>query len=408
MTRQQLAEARQRLEAFTADVLSAVGRSERRHWGEVYVRGLLLDGQRKSIQPMAERMPDGNEQALQQFVNQSPWSSEEVRRRLARKVVGAMHAPAAWVVDETGFPKQGRHSVGVARQYCGTLGKVGNCQVAVSLHYATADAAMPVDWALYLPEEWTEDAERRKRARIPETVRFRTKWELALQLLDEALSWELPRQPVVADTGYGKIVEFREGLERRGLSYVVGVDAETVVWVGQVPGRVPPSPRTGRPRTRWQYERPPETTLEVARRLPETAWREVTWREGTKGPMTSRFSALRVRTAHRHANGAPPGPEQWLLIEWPHGHEQPRHYWLSNLPAETTLQELVSLAMIRWMVEQDYCQLKDELGLDHYEGRGWPGWHHHVTLVSLAYGFLVLEQLRGKKNFWVDPPAGAS
>jgi len=407
MTSQELAHARRRLEAFTTDVLGVVGRSERRHWGEVYVRGLLLDGQRKSIQPMAERLPDGDEQAMQQFVNQSPWSSVDVRRRVAERVVAAMQGPAAWILDETGFPKQGRHSVGVARQYSGTLGKIGNCQVAVSLHYAMADAAMPMNWALYLPEEWAKDKDRRQSAHVPAGEPFRTKWELGLVLMDEALTWGVPAQPVVADAGYGKIAEFRAGLEQRRLQYVVGVDAATTVWRGQVPGGVQESGPRGRPRTRWQYHGSPESVLDVANALQAGAWHCLTWRAGSKGPLSSRFAALRVRTAHRQADGDPPGPEQWLLIEWPESEPEPVHYFLSNLPPDTTLHALVSLAMIRWMIEQDYSQLKDELGLDHYEGRGWPGWHHHVTLVSLAYGFLVLERLRAKKNFWVDPSAGA-
>jgi len=387
-----------RLKEFLVTMLASVGRSERRHHGWLYVQGLLLDGERKSIEPLAERVPEGNVQALQQFVGQSPWAWEPVRRLLAQHMGEELLPAAGWIVDDSGFPKQGKESVGVARQYSGTLGKVGNCQVAVAVHLTTEAGSMPLDWALYLPRAWTEDAERCRKAGVPESTPFRTKIALALELIDHLLAWGLSRQPVLADAGYGNNTEFRQGLVDRQLHYVVGVESNTAVWEKPTQ-RVQPRSRASRGRPRRPYYRgQPRALRDLAAALPAESWRTLTWRQGSQGPQRGRFAACRVQPAHGHVRDRPELPPVWLLIEWPAEAEAPAKYWFSNLPEEISLRRLVRLAKLRWRVEQNYQQLKEELGLDHYEGRGWPGWHHHVTLVCLAYAFLLLERQRHKKN----------
>jgi SRSO17 transposase len=391
----------ERLSRFLSEMLPILGRLERRRWGEVYVRGLLSSGERKTSAWMAERLPDGEEQALQQFVGQSPWPWDPLRERLARHMVEALEPVAAWIVDDTGFPKKGTHSVGVARQYSGTLGKVGNCQVAVSLHYATDDAAIPLSFALYLPEEWLTPT-RREEAGIPETVTFKTKWAMALGLIDQARTWDVPAGIVAADAGYGNVTDFRLGLVERKLQYAVGIGSVTAVWLESVVVAAPPHRGPGRPRTRPANLPNPTSVAELARQLPAESWRWVTWREGTKGPMTSRFVAIRVRPSHRHQHQAPKEEPQWLLVEWQPSEPAPDRFWLSNVAPTTDLPALVRLVKIRWWIEQGYQQLKDELGLDHYEGRSWQGWHHHVTLTMMAFAFLVIEMLRLKKNGWAE------
>ena len=383
-------------------MLAGVGRAERRHHGALYVQGLLLDGERKSIEPLAGRVPGANMQALQQLVGQSPWAWEPVRRLLAQRMEQELQPAAAWIIDDTGFPKQGRHSVGVARQYSGTLGKVGHCQVAVAVHLSTTTESLPLDWALYLPQAWTGDIARCRQAGVPAPMPFRTKPELALELIDQLLAWGLRRQPVLADAGYGNNSEFRAGLARRGLQYMVGVESTTAVW------EQPTAPVGPRRPTAHGQPRPPDSRSrplalrELAVALPPQAWRTLTWRQGTQGPQRSRFAACRVQPAHGHAHYQPELESVWVLIEWPADTAAPTKYWFSNLPEGVSWHRLVRLAKLRWRVEQNYQQLKEELGLDHYEGRGWQGWHHHVTLVCLAYAFLLLERRRLKKNAGAD------
>jgi SRSO17 transposase len=390
---------RERLKGFLDEMLVVLGRTERRQWGDVYVRGLLTASGRKATASMAARVSDGNVQAMQQFIGQSPWPWESLRKGLAQRMTTALSPAAAWVVDDTGFPKKGTHSVGVSRQYSGTLGKIGNCLVAVSLHYATDDAAMPLDFALYLPEEWLEE-ERRQRAGIPKDVTFQPKWGLALSLIDRALAWQIPDGVVVADAGYGSTTEFRAGLAKRKLLFVVGVENTTAVWVGTGNLEIPPSGRRGRPRRKPLAAGQALSVTEVSRSWPQTFWQRITWREGSKGPMASRFAAVRVLPSHSYQHGGDKEATLWLLAEWPEGEPAPTKFWLANLPADTSLLGLVRLAKIRWWIEQGYQQLKDELGLDHYEGRSWLGWHHHVTMTMLAFAFLTLESLYVKKNFW--------
>jgi len=404
MTESQIEKCRERLEQFLAGLLEPQGRRERRHWSSVYVRGLLLDGERKSIEPLAARLPEGNVQAMQQLIGQSPWPWTPIWQRLAQRMTAELMPDPVWVIDDTGFPKQGHHSVGVARQYSGTLGKTANCQVAVSLHQTGTEESVILGWRLYLPESWTEDPPRRAEAGIPAEVKFLTKWQLALELIDEARGWGLRCGVVLGDAGYGESTEFRQGLETRQLPYALGIPCTLRVWLK--PPRLRPAPGRGRRSTVYHYgEQRPGAVREVATRA--RGWKQVRWREGKKGWLESRFHACRVQPAHGFNDGDPPHPEVWLLLEWPRGEPEPTKYFLCDLPKNYPLRRLVRTVKSRWKIEQDYQQLKEELGLDHYEGRNWTGWHHHVTLVMLAHAFLTLEMWRNKKNFWVDPATNA-
>jgi SRSO17 transposase len=400
----ELQRVRGRLVEFAGEMFAPMRRSDQRRWGEVYLRGLMLDGRRKSIEPMAARLSDGDEQCLQQFVNQSPWRWEPVRARLARRMQREIE-PEAWIVDDTGFPKFGSHSVGVARQYCGALGKVTNCQVGVSVSAATDAASCPIDWRLFMPEEWGDDEARRRGAHVPEEVRHRPKWELALEMLDELGCWGLEPAVIAADGGFGDITEFRQGLERGGLSYVVQLKGKTSAYPEDVKPKRPDYKGTGRP-PKPRYRQEPSSLRELALAAGKDAAVGLSWREGSRGRMHSRFLALRVRPANmglrRSAHASDSELEVcWLIAEWPADKDEPIKYWLSNLPADTALRRLVRLAKLRWRIEHDYRELKDALGLDHFEGRSFRGWHHHTTLVSVAHGFLTLERRR-------HPPARAA
>jgi SRSO17 transposase len=411
----ELAALDRELDSFLEELVAPMGRSERRRWAKAYVSGLLMDGERKSIEPMAARLEGADVQALRQFVGQSPWEVEGVQRALAHWVVDALSEPEVWMIDETTFPKAGDHSVGVARQYCGALGKLANCQMAVSLHWSSAEMSCPVGWRLYLPKAWIEDPARREDARVPKTLAYRSKTQLALELLDQTLAWELPALPVVADRAYGTDFDFRAALRARGFSYAVAIERTTKVWLEE-PRRAPmPPPHAGRGRVRrfapWAADLPAPLDLPaVASQWPAQAWKLVTWRQGTKGPMRSRFALVPVWASHGWQT-APPRerPCEWLLMEWPQESPAPTEYWLAHFAGRRPgLRQLVRTARARWRVELDYRELKDELGLDHYEGRQWLGWHHHVTLVSMAFAFLRREQLRAKKNFWCDPASSAA
>lgn len=393
----ELARVRGRLVAFAEEMLAPLARSDQRRWGEVYLRGLMLDGKRKSIEPMAARLADGDEQCLQQFVNQSPWEWEPVRRRLAHKLSAAI-TPEAWIVDDTGFPKFGHDSVGVARQYCGALGKVGNCQIGVSINAASNEASCPLDWRLFVPEEWDTDPARRAKAHLPEAERHRPKWRLALEMIDHLRTGGLEPPVVLADAGYGEITDFRRGLEKRELAYLVQVKAGTSAYADIVRPEAPAYTGTGRP-PKLRYRQKCSSLKTLALAAGREALETVCWREGSRGQLSSRFLALWVRPANvklRRAAAEHELPLAWLVCEWPDGEDEPSKYWLSNLPADTPLKRLVSLAKLRWRVEHDYRELKDALGLDHFEGRSFRGWHHHVTLVTLAHGFLTLERLNPK------------
>ena len=410
MTAKQMERCRQRLKAYLEEMLTPLGRSERRYWGGVYVRGLLLDGERTSVGAMATRLPEANEQNLQQFLSQSPWAWEPVWHARAQRSESAFPASEAWVIDDTSFPKKGEHSVGVQRQYCGALGKKANCQVAVSLHRTDRSGSSPLGFRLYLPESWTDERDRCQRAGVPDEVRFQKKWELALEWIDQAFAWGLTKPPVVlADSGYGDNGAFRRGLEQRCLSYAVGITRDVVVWTEPPTYSIPETPRAPGPKPkRIAYgEQRPLSVEEVARQN-RLQFRRLTWREGSRGPMRSRWWAGRVPTAGHWQEGEKPGKPLWLLIEWPKEQAEPSKYYLCDLPEELSRKRLVQIARGRWRIELDYQQMKEELGLDHFEGRSWTGWHHHVTLVMLAHLFLRLEQKRRSTKRKMDPARDAA
>src|SRR3954471_1998219 len=402
MTPGELAAVRGRLEEFAAEMFAPLVRSDQRNKGATYLRGLLLDGRRKSMQPMAARL-GVDEQGLQQFVSSSTWAVEPVRARLARRAVEVIE-PAAWVVDDTGFPKDGTASPGVARQYSGTLGKVGNCQVGVSISAVTDTASCPLNWRLFLPERWDDACatspeaaavarHRRERAGIPAEQRHREKWRLALDMLDELAGWALTAPVVVADAGYGDNAGFRDGLTARGWVWVVQVSGDLSAQAEDAAPQLKPSSGRGR-RPLPRYRSTPVGLREHVLAAGRAAVAQLTWREGSRGSMTSHFLVLRVRPAGHHqadrraADGSLPAV--WLLAEWPPEAAEPTDYWLSSLPEDTSLAELVRLAKIRWRIEHDYRELKRGRALAHFEGRTWAGWHRHVTLVTAAQLFLTL------------------
>lgn len=388
--------------AYLDHLAQAAGHADRVGPLQDYTKGLLLPIERKSVEPMAARLAPGNvrqmHQSLHHVVAMADWSDAAVSGQVLDWVLPAMtreQAIEAWIVDDTGVPKKGKHSVGVARQYCGQLGKQDNCQVAVTVSIATAAASLPVAHRLYLPEAWAADAERRAKAGVPPGIEFQTKPAIALAQLRDLVAAGLPRAPVLADAGYGNDSGFRDGVEALGLSYAAGIQSSTTVWA---PGSAPLPPRrrrvTGRPPTllRRDARHQPLSVRALALARGTGALTPVGWREGTRGPMRSRFLRLRVRSAHRDYWQRHPHPEQWLLIEWPPGEAEPTKYWLSNLPASIGMKNLVAIAKLRWRIERDYEELKQEIGLGHFEGRNWRGFHHHATLCIAAYGFLVAER----------------
>lgn len=402
MRRRSSAEAR--FDEYVARVGAVLGHADRREPFRAYLTGLLLPGERKSVEPMAAKIDPrhvcARHQSMHHLVASAPWDDPAVlaiARDWALEQAERHALIGAWVVDDTGIPKKGSRSVGVARQYCGVRGKQDNCQVAVSVSLANSVMSVPAGYRLYLPESWAKDRRRRRDAGVPDEVQFQAKWQIALDQIDDLLAGELPRATVVADAGYGDTTAFREGLTERRLLYVVGVKPETTTWQpGQ--GPLPPKARGARGRTPTNLRRTPEhrpaSLLEIARALSNATWQQVRWREGTRGLMRSRFAAVRVRPAHRDENRSEPRPVEWLLIEWPRGEAEPTKYWFSTLPEDTEVDELVRVAKIRWRIERDYQELKDEIGLDHYEGRGWRGFHHHGVLCICAYAFLAAERAR--------------
>lgn len=390
---------RKELAAFLEEMLEGQGRPERRDALGHYITGLLLDGERKSIQPMAARLTenpaeaDAMRQRLQDCVAASRWSELDLARRFALKVDREMPELEVIVIDDTGFAKKGKHSVGVARQYSGTLGRTDNCQVMTSVHLAGDLGSVMVGQRLYLPKEWTDDRERCRAVGVPDEVEFKTKWQIALDLIDQTLGFQIALRPVLADSGYGETVEFRDGLTKRGLTYVVGVPNNHLIWA---PGANPQPPKQtgkgGGPRTRWRDgNRKPIRIAKLVRGIPRERYKTVSWREGTRGKLSSKFLAYRVHPAEKHTKGRPPGEEQWLLCEWQSCDGAPKFYF-STLPATLSLKELVRITKLRWRVERDYQDLKGEVGLDHFEGRTWRGFHRHATLCAVAHGFLALRR----------------
>ena len=396
--------AEARFKRYVGEIAAVVGHADRRKPLGAYLTGLLLPGERKSVEPMAAlidpRHVGARHQSMHHFVAVADWDDASVVRIARNAVLDAMErhgAMAGWIVDDTGIPKKGRHSVGVARQYCGVLGKQDNCQVAVSITLAHEAVSVPAGYRLYLPESWANDKRRRVAVGVPKEVRFQTKWQIALDMIDSLRGEELPPAPVLADAGYGVVTAFRDALSDRQIPYVVGISGETTVWP---PGVEPLPPRTwsgkGRPpsRIRRSSRQRPAPVLELAKHAPRNLWQDICWREGTRGKMTSRFFFLRVRPAHRDENRHEPREVEWLIAEWPRGEAEPTKFWLSTMPADTPRDQLVRLGKLRWRIERDYEELKGPFGLDHYEGRGWRGFHHHGSLCIAAYAFLAAERAR--------------
>ena len=390
-----------RFSAYVERLSRALGHRDRNAPFRGYCAGLLGTEGRKSVEPMAAATApsrvSGQHQSLLHFVGQSEWSDAAVLAEVRAYVLPAMerHGPIeAWILDDTSFPKQGRHSVGVARQYCGQLGKQANCQTAVTLSLANHHASLPVGYRLYLPKEWAEDAPRREQARVPDEVAFETKPKIALGLLKQALAQNLARGFVLADTGYGSDTAFRDAVTELGLPYVMGVGPSTSVWPPGVRPLAQTKPRRGPPllRLRRDDERKPISVKELALGLPHEAWQVIEWREGSNDVLKGRFARVRVHAAHRDNLRSELRPEEWLAIEWPEAEAEPTRYWLSTLPEDIPFDRLVDAIKLRWRIERDYQELKQEAGLGHYEGRGWRGFHHHATLCIAAYGFLISER----------------
>lgn len=390
---------RDRMAGFLADVSGGFALERQRENAALYVRGLVEHGGRKSLWPTLFRLEEtpARYESMQQFLADSPWDAELLVRACAERVAPEIGV-LAWVVDDTGIPKDGKHSPGVKRQYSGTLGKIGNCQIAVSVHAVGAKGTLPLGWRLYLPEDWCVDSERRGKAKIPEQVVFRTKPQLAASICEQASGWEVPAAPILADCAYGDDSKFRTGLHAGGCEYVVAVSAQASVYGPETVFAVPESSGGRGPRrTVPRPDRSPESVLALARRLPAKAWATIPCRTDPAGAeIEGRFAFARLVATHPVRNDHQPPREEWLIIEWPEGAEAPCDYWLSNLPADTPKERLARLARLRWTIELDYRQLKGELGLDHYEGRSYAGFHHHTALVTVAHGFLTLERLDPK------------
>jgi SRSO17 transposase len=403
MNQRRTDDSESRFAAYVEGLASVIGHKDREGPLRDYCSGLLMPCERKSVEPLAAitapHRTAAQHQSLLHFIGEGKWSDEKVLAKVREMVLPQVErhgAIEAWIIDDTGFPKQGEHSVGVARQYCGQLGKQDNCQVAVSLSLANHHASLPVAYQLYLPQDWAQDRERRRKAGVPEEVAFRTKPEIALEQLRWAQQAGLPRGVGLLDAGYGNNTALRDGITALGIPYAAGIGATTTVWA---PGTAPLPAKNkrsgrGRPATRLRRSRRhrPLCVKALALRQPKAAWQTIAWREGTAAPLASRFVRLRVRPAHRDHKLTEPRPPEWLLVEWPEGEKQPTKYWLSTLPEDIDFAALVDIAKLRWRIERDYQELKQEVGLGHFEGRGWRGFHHHATMCIAAYGFLVSER----------------
>ncbi|MGJ4902205.1 IS701 family transposase [Bradyrhizobium sp. HKCCYLS2058] len=402
-----------RFSAYIEGLASEIGHADRVNPLHDYCTGLMLPGERKSVEPMAARTASARtaaqHQSLLHFVNASPWSDEKVLAKVCEMVLPAMEKAGpieAWILDDTSFAKKGKHSVGVHHQYCGELGKQANCQVAVTLSIANHAASLPVAYRLYLPDVWTKDRTRRKKAGVPKDIKFKTKSRIALDQIRSVCEAGLPRGVVLMDSGYGRDSQLRTEITALGLTYVAGILPNTLMWP---PGSGPR--RKGKPLNNTGRRDEPDlvSAKKVACGLPKEAWHTIRWRQGSAEWLSSRFARVRVRVGHNKLI-----PEQlkseWLLIEWPKEEKEPTRYWLSTLPATTTFRKLIDFTKLRWRVERDYEELKQEIGLGHYEGRGWRGFHHHATLCIAAYGFLIAEQATippsGPRSTWaIQAPA---
>jgi SRSO17 transposase len=378
-----------RLEEFLYDKIGGhLGRREQKESFALYAYGIVGDGERKSVEPIAARATGDAEECermqarLLGFLRDSPWDDRSVRREAARHAVQALQEQepvSTWIIDDTGFPKQGKHSVGVQRQYSGTLGKIGSCQIGVSLTIATRREHVPIDFALYMPKSWTEDAARREKSKVPADLVFKTKPELALELIARAVEDQLPGEIVLVDSAYGSSSEFRNAVREHGLDLGVAVQANTKVW---------PLDKLGRRRG------DPVSVQDLGVKLGRRAFRRLTWRVGTGGKLWSRFTFRRVKVAHDDGTEAQDREPLWLVIEWPDGESKPTKFVLTTLPRRLSKKEIVRIIKERWRTERAYEELKGELGLDHFEGRSFPGWHHHVSVVLCCYAFIVSERVR--------------
>jgi SRSO17 transposase len=395
-------ETEARFAAYVEGLACVLGHADRTGPLRDYCTGLILPGERKSVEPMAAKTAPARtaaqHQSLLHFVNVAPWSDEKVLakvRELALPAIEKYGPIEAWIIDDTALPKQGRHSVGVHHQYCGQLGKQANCQVAVSLSLANHAASLPVAYRLYLPKDWAEDGARRDKAGVPLETAFKTKPEIALEQIRWACAAGLPRGVVLTDVAYGNDSRLRASMTALGLSYVAGIQPNTLMWRSGIGPR-----RRGKPLNNTGRRDEPGliSAKEVMQALPKRAWRTIRWREGSADWLSSRFARVRVAVGHNRLIPETLSQE-WLLIEWPEGEPEPTKYWLSTLPANISFHKLVDLAKLRWRIERDYQELKQEVGLGHYEGRGWRGFHHHATLCIAAYGFLIAERA-------MIPPSG--
>jgi SRSO17 transposase len=391
------AAVRARLGGFVEEVTARLPLRRQRENALLYVRGLVEQGGRKSLQPTLFRLEESpaRYESVQQFLADSPWQPELLIRACAERVAPQIGV-TAWIVDDTGIVKDGKHSPGVKRQYSGTLGKIGNCQITVSVHAVGERGTLPLGWRLYLPEEWCDDLGRRRKAKVPDEVGFRTRPQLAGDLCEQASGWQGPVAPILADSAYGDDASFRTRLAELELEYVLAVRAETSVYGPETTFAVPErNGPVGRPRTVARADRKPESVLTLARRLPAKAWQMLPCRTSAAGEeVCSRFAVVRVVATNPVRNRQQSPRQEWLIIEWPTGAETPSDYWLSNLAPDEPHERLARLARLRWTVELDYRQLKGELGLDHYEGRSYLGFHHHTALVTCAHAFLTEERLR--------------
>lgn len=396
-------ESEARFAAYVEGLAGVIDHADRTGPLRDYCTGLMLPGERKSVEPMAARTAPARtaaqHQSLLHFVGVAAWSDEKVLAKVREMVLPAIEKDGlieAWIIDDTSFPKQGKHSVGVHHQYCGQLGKQANCQVTVSLSIANHAASLPVAYRLYLPQDWTKDRARRKKAGVPKQVKFQTKPEIALEQIRWACEAGLPRGVALMDTAYGNDSRLRAGMTELDVPYVAGILPNTLMWPSGTGPR-----RKGKPLNNTGRRDEPDlvSAKEVMLALPKRAWRIVRWREGSAEWLSSRFARVRVRVGYNKLIPEKLSPE-WLLIEWPEGEPEPTKYWLSTLPATISFRRLVDAAKLRWRIERDYQELKQEVGLGHYEGRGWRGFHHHATLCIAAYGFLIAERA-------TIPPSGS-
>jgi SRSO17 transposase len=382
------AAAEERLRQYIDGIGDTLGHPKRKEAFASYALGLLSDLERKSVEPIAaltcpdrERV-DAAHQSLLHFVSKSDWDDRAIRRFARDYAIEAMNKRApvtTWIVDDTGFLKQGNHSVGVKRQYTGTAGKIANCQIGTSLIVSNGLEHAPIDFELYLPEEWANDPARRREAQIPESVQFKTKVDLALDEIERAVADKVPGEIVLADSAYGRSAKFRDTVRLLGFDYAVGVDSTTRVVALESGGR---------------WSKTPTTAAELARKLGKKAFRRITWRQGTNRKLSSRFALRRVRLANDDGIPLEDHEPLWLLMEWPFGESEPDQFAVTTLRTKMSKKQIVRLHKERYRTEQAYEEMKGELGLDHYEGRRYRGWHHHVSVVLCCYSFIVAERAR--------------